>query len=143
MTLPYKLSKTSYGTSKPHLRSSVWLNLYKPMSHKTETDGFAGHQINPGHGRIHIREDKHMMVFESRKTFRMWSRKRNPRKIAWTEHYRFDHKKSNTDKVENSSKIKRTKVQRGYAGVSSDQNAQLRTDAVKRRVQQNRRPQKK
>lgn len=88
------------------------------MSHKTEIDGFSGHQIHPGHGRIHVREDKHMMTFESRKTYRMWSRKRNPRKIAWTEHFRFDHKKSNTDKVENEGRVKRQKVNRGYAGVA-------------------------
>ena len=64
---------------------------------RTEIDGFSAHQIHPGHGRLHIREDKHMMAFESRKAYRMWSRKRNPRKIAWTEHYRHDHKKSVAD----------------------------------------------
>ncbi|OHT09170.1 hypothetical protein TRFO_22099 [Tritrichomonas foetus] len=72
----------------------------------------------------------------------MWSRKRNPRKIAWTEHYRFDHKKSNTDKVENTGRIKRQKIQRGYAGVSVSGNA-VKTGAVKSRVQQQRRPAKK
>lgn len=118
------------------------------MSHKTEIDGFAGHQIHPGHGRIHIREDKHMMVFESRKTYRMWSRKRNPRKIAWTEHFRFDHKKSNTDKVENEGRAKRQKVHRGYAGVAvNGQQLQAQQGAVKQRVKQQQRrgkaPQKK
>ena len=115
------------------------------MSHKTEIDGFCGHQINPGHGRIHVREDKHMMAFESRKTYRMWSRKRNPRKIAWTEHYRFDHKKSNTDKVENEGRVKRQKVHRGYAGQAvNGQALKVQQGAVKQRVkQQQRRPQKK
>lgn len=103
------------------------------MSHKTEIDGFDGHQIHPGHGRVHVREDKHMMTFESRKSFRMWSRKRNPRKITWTEHYRFDHKKSNTDKVENTGRVKRQKVNRGYAGVAAN-GAQAQA-VVKRRVQ--------
>ena len=112
------------------------------MSHKTEIDGFDGHQIHPGHGRVHIREDKHMMVFQNRKTYRMWARKRNPRKIAWTEHYRFDHKKSNTDKVENTNRVKRQKGVRGYAGVSADATAQMTTQ-VKRRVFQQKRPQKK
>lgn len=112
------------------------------MSHKTEIDGFDGHQISPGHGRVHIREDKHMMVFESRKSYRMWSRKRNPRKIAWTEHYRFDHKKSNTDKVENAGRVKRQKVNRGYAGVSAG-GAQPQAVAVKKRVQRVKRGGKK
>mgnify|MGYP003085165231 CR=1 FL=1 len=105
------------------------------MSHHTEIDGFDGHQIQPGHGIIFIREDKHMMAFESRKSFRMWERKRNPRVIAWTEHYRADHKKSNTDNVQKTERLTRSKkVQRTYAGVSIDANAKLATNVVKKRV---------
>ena len=104
------------------------------MSHKTEIDGFAGHQFHPGHGRIHVCVDKHMVAFESRKTFRMWSRKRNPRKIAWTEHYRKDHKKSNLDTVSKEERVTRKRTIRGYAGVSTDVNAKLATTVVKQRV---------
>ena len=100
---------------------------------KTEIDGFSGHQIHPGHGRLHIREDKHMMAFEGRKAYRMWSRKRNPRKIAWTEHYRHDHKKSVADMEVKSQRIVRKKVQRGYAGVQLNANAQ-QAQVVKKRV---------
>ncbi|KAH0788944.1 60S ribosomal protein L24 [Histomonas meleagridis] len=107
------------------------------MSHRTEIDGFSGHQFHPGHGIIYVREDKHMMAFESPKTFRMWERKRNPRKISWTEHYRFDHKKSNTDQVEKKGRVQRSKkISRGYAGVSVDANAKIATTVVKKRVQQ-------
>jgi large subunit ribosomal protein L24e len=113
------------------------------MTHKTEIDGFAGHQIHPGHGRLHVREDKHLMAFESRKTFRMWNRKRNPRKIAWTEHYRHDHKKSNIDLVEKATRIVRKKAVRGYAGVSTDVTAKLATTVVKQRVQAARKGAKK
>ena len=104
------------------------------MSHKTEIDGFAGHQFHPGHGRLHVCVDKHMVSFESRKTFRMWARKRNPRKIAWTEHYRKDHKKSNLDQVAKGERIVRKRVVRGYAGVASDSNAKMATSVVKKRV---------
>jgi large subunit ribosomal protein L24e len=89
------------------------------MSHKTEVDGFDGHLIQPGHGRLFVRVDKHLMAFQSRKTYRMWDRKRNPRKIAWTEHYRHDHKKSTIDLSAKSTRIQRKKVQRGYAGVAT------------------------
>jgi large subunit ribosomal protein L24e len=104
------------------------------MSHKTEIDGFAGHQIHPGHGLLHVREDKHLMAFASRKAFRMWSRKRNPRKIAWTEHYRHDHKKSTVDQVEKATRIMRKKTVRGYAGIATDSSAKLATVVVKQRV---------
>jgi large subunit ribosomal protein L24e len=70
------------------------------MSYKTEIDGLDGHQIQPRHGHLFVREDKHLMAFQSCKTFRMWARKRNPRKIGWTERYRHDHKKSNLDLIE-------------------------------------------
>jgi large subunit ribosomal protein L24e len=109
------------------------------MSHRTEIDGFDGHQIQPGHGRLFVREDKHVMAFQSRKTFRMSARKRNPRKIAWTEHYRHDHKKSNLDLVEKSSRIRRTKVARGYAGKAADGGIKQATAVVKQRVQAARR----
>jgi len=87
------------------------------MSGKVEICGFSGHNIHPGHGRVHIREDKHMMTFESRKSFRMWQRKRNPRKITWTEHYRHDHKKSVLDTQEKTARVIRKKVVRSYQGV--------------------------
>ena len=45
-----------------------------PMSTKVEICGFSGHTFHAGHGRIHVREDKHLMAFESRKAFRMWER---------------------------------------------------------------------
>ena len=96
------------------------------MSGKVEICGFSGHNIHPGHGRVHVCMDKHMVVFESRKSFRMWQRKRNPRKITWTEHYRHDHKKSVLDTQEKSSRVIRKKIVRGYAGtnnVSADHKA--------------------
>jgi len=89
------------------------------MSGKVEICGFSGHNIHPGHGRVHIREDKHMMTFESRKSFRMWQRKRNPRKITWTEHYRHDHKKSVLDTQEKTARVIRKKAVRGYQGVAA------------------------
>ena len=102
---------------------------------KTEICGFSGHQFHPGHGRIHIREDKHMMGFENRKAFRMWERKRNPRKISWTEHYRHDHKKSVADMTTKTTRINRKKAQRTYAGVAMNTNAKA-VQVVKKRVQQ-------
>ena len=104
------------------------------MSHKTEIDGFAGHHFHPGHGRLHVCVDKHIIGFESRKTFRMWERKRNPRKIAWTEHYRKDHKKHNLDQTSKEERVVRKRVVRGYAGVAADANAKMATTIVKRRV---------
>lgn len=101
---------------------------------KTEIDGFAGHQIHPGHGRLHVCVDKHLVAFESRKTYRMWSRKRNPRKISWTEHFRHDHKKSVADVSEKKDRVVRKRVQRGYAGVQIDKNAKQATQIVKKRV---------
>ena len=108
------------------------------MSHHTEIDGFDGHQIQPGHGIIFIREDKHMMAFESNKSFRMWERKRNPRVIAWTEHCRADHKKSNADNIQKTNRLTRSKkATRSYAGVSSDANAKMATNVIKKKVAAN------
>jgi large subunit ribosomal protein L24e len=106
------------------------------MSTKIEICGFSGHQFHPGRGRVHIREDKHMMAFKSRKAFRMWERKRNPRKIAWTEHFRHDHKKSVADKNQVKQKVVRRKVARGYAGVQLESNQRTAAMMVKKRVQQ-------
>ena len=107
-----------------------------PMSTKVEICGFSGHTFHAGHGRIHVREDKHLMAFESRKAFRMWERKRNPRKIAWTEHYRHDHKKSVADKATTKNKATRKKAVRGYAGVTLESNTKQAVQVVKKRVAQ-------
>lgn len=108
------------------------------MSIRTEIDGFDGHLIHPGHGIVFVREDKHKMDFESNKSFRMWQRKRNPRVIAWTEHCRADHKKANTDNVQKTNRLTRSKkTARSYAGVSSDANAKMATNVVKKRVAAN------
>ena len=103
------------------------------MSVKVEICGFSAHNIHPGHGRFHVREDKHIMTFESRKAFRMWERKRNPRKIAWTEHYRHDHKKSVLDTQEKTQRIQRKKTARAYAGVAIDGKSQAAVAVVKKR----------
>ena len=105
------------------------------MSTKVEICGFSGHQFHAGHGRVHVREDKHMMAFETRKAFRMWERKRNPRKIAWTEHFRHDHKKSVADKSQVKAKVMRKKVVRGYAGVQLEGNTRQVAAIIKKRVQ--------
>ena len=104
------------------------------MSTKVEICGFSGHVFHAGHGRIHVREDKHLMAFESRKAYRMWERKRNPRKIAWTEHYRHDHKKSVADKEQTKAKATRKKAVRGYAGVALEGNKNAQVQVVKKRV---------
>jgi phosphoribosylformylglycinamidine (FGAM) synthase-like enzyme len=57
------------------------------------------------------------------------------RKIAWTEHYRHDHKKSNLDLIEKATRIRRTKVARGYAGKAADVGAKQATAVVKQKVQ--------
>jgi large subunit ribosomal protein L24e len=114
------------------------------MSHKTEIDGFSGHQIQPGHGILFVREDKHLMAFQSRKAYRMWRRKRNPRKISWTEHYRHDHKKSTLDQVEKTVKVARKKANRFYAGNAAIAVPQKQAvAAVKRRIAPQRKPAKK
>ena len=64
----------------------------------------------------------------------MWERKRNPRKIAWTEHYRHDHKKSVMDKVASKTKTTRKKAVRGYAGVTLETNTRAAVQVVKKRV---------
>ena len=113
------------------------------MSVKTEICGFSGHNFFPGHGRIHVREDKHSMGFETRKAFRMWERKRNPRKITWTEHYRHDHKKSVADTQEKVSRVNRKKVVRSYAGAAAD-GMKMNAAIVKKRVaNQKKAPKKK
>ncbi|EAX85539.1 ribosomal protein L24e, putative [Trichomonas vaginalis G3] len=104
------------------------------MSTKTEICGFSGHIFHAGHGRVHIREDKHLMAFESRKAFRMWERKRNPRKIAWTEHYRHDHKKSVADTAATEKRAQRKKATRTYAGVAMEGNQHQMVQIVKKRV---------
>jgi large subunit ribosomal protein L24e len=101
---------------------------------KTEIDGLNRHQIQPGHGHLFVCEDKHLMAFQSRKTFRMSARKRNPRMITWTELYRHDHKKLNFDLIEKASRIRRTKVARGSAGKAANGGAKQATGVVKQRV---------
>jgi len=104
------------------------------MAHRTEIDGFSGHLMHPGHGHLHVGVDKRMATFESNKAFRMWIRKRNPRKIAWTEHYRKDHKKSTVDQVSKQERVVRKRVARGYAGVSAAGGAQAAVAVVKQRA---------
>jgi large subunit ribosomal protein L24e len=114
------------------------------MTQKTEIDGFSGHQIQPGHGILFVREDKHLMAFASRKAYRMWARKRNPRKISWTEHYRHDHKKSTLDQVQKTVRVARKKAVRAYAGVAAAAPVQKQAVvAVKKRVAQAKKPVKK
>jgi large subunit ribosomal protein L24e len=84
---------------------------------------------------LFVREDKHLSAFQSRKTYRIWARKPNPRKIAWTEHYRHDHKKSNLDLVEKSSRIQRKKVVSGYADKAADGGIKQTATIVKQRTQ--------
>lgn len=106
------------------------------MSIRTEIDGFSAHLIHAGHGRIHIREDKHFMAFLSRKSFRMWERKRNPRKIAWTEHFRHDHKKAVADTQSKTVRAQRKRAVRGYNGVSIEKlQAAASARAIKARTQ--------
>jgi ribosomal protein L24E len=105
---------------RPEIDGVCPVGPFGRMTHRTETDGFGGHQIRPRHGLLFVREDKRLMAFQSRK-------------IAWTEHCRHDHKKSNLDLIEKASRIRRTKVARGYAGKAADGGAKQATAAVKQR----------
>merc|ERR1719421_859519 len=74
---------------------------------KTETCGFSGGRIYPGHGIKFVRGDSKPFMFISRKVKSLFHQRLNPRKLAWTQLYRRMHKKGT---LEDTQKKKARKV---------------------------------
>eukprot|EP01006_Ploeotia_vitrea_P020962 TRINITY_DN53288_c0_g1_i1.p1 TRINITY_DN53288_c0_g1~~TRINITY_DN53288_c0_g1_i1.p1 ORF type:complete len:149 (-),score=34.68 TRINITY_DN53288_c0_g1_i1:51-497(-) len=81
---------------------------------------FGGSPIHPGRGIRYVPalvvSTRAVLAFQCNKTFRLFLRKKNPRKIDWTVMYRKINKKNVTEEVIRKRARKVKKVQRAYTG---------------------------
>ena len=96
---------------------------------RTEICRFSGARIYPGHGMLYIRTDSQNFRFLNAKCKRLFHLRLKPANLAWTQMYRKQHKKGQT---ELASKKKRKAVKatlaRGIAGASLEVIQKKRTE---------------
>ena len=88
------------------------------LTHKCS---FSGFNVYPGWGQTYIRADGKSFTFANSKTQSFHHKKRNPRKISWTQAYRIVHKKGITVATARKRARRTTKVQRAIVGASIEQ----------------------
>eukprot|EP00276_Gloeochaete_wittrockiana_P004321 CAMPEP_0184643900 /NCGR_PEP_ID=MMETSP0308-20130426/717_1 /TAXON_ID=38269 /ORGANISM="Gloeochaete witrockiana, Strain SAG 46.84" /LENGTH=153 /DNA_ID=CAMNT_0027072149 /DNA_START=44 /DNA_END=505 /DNA_ORIENTATION=- len=87
---------------------------------KAELCFYSGFKIHPGHGVRYIRTDNKTFILLNSKCESQFLRKRNPRKIAWTQVYRRANKKGSAlDSKKKKSRGQR-KVIRAIVGATLD-----------------------
>jgi len=93
---------------------------------KVEVCAFSGFKIHPGKGVhyvpcVSVQSTRPVFSFINRKCVRFFVRKRNPRKVPWTQLFRRQHKKGTIEEVKKRRVRRAQKVVRGYAGLSIEQ----------------------
>eukprot|EP01027_Heterolobosea_sp_BB2_P020436 GEZU01029157.1.p1 GENE.GEZU01029157.1~~GEZU01029157.1.p1 ORF type:complete len:169 (-),score=84.60 GEZU01029157.1:152-658(-) len=92
---------------------------------KTELCNFSGFKIYPGHGIryvpcIAVQSTRPVFIFIDRKNRILFNKKKNPRKIRWTQLYRRQHKKGTVEEIKKkrARRAVKTAGARGIAGIS-------------------------
>jgi len=77
---------------------------------------FSGFKIYPGHGKKFIRIDSKAFNLIDPKCEALFLKKKNPRKIPWTQVYRKLHKKGTTEEIQKKKTRRAVKLQRAIVG---------------------------
>ena len=85
---------------------------------KTLICNFTGLKIYPGHGIRFIRGDSKTFNFINNKAQQFFLKKKNPRKVRWTQVYRRVNKKGIVEEEKRRRTRRTTKMQRAVVGAS-------------------------